>query len=134
MAKDAGDVVVARLLSSCEFCNAIKPAASIQILCRRGRDAVPVAVVTYLVFLEGIDNISAATLFERAGLFTNNFEGRLDFLFREPVSQLQSGIIAGWENVILGIKPEDDIDGRLLVIVLGSQAAGDDRQQDQTDC
>jgi hypothetical protein len=66
-------------------------------------------VVANVVTAECRDNILAPAIFQYTSQLTNNLEGPFHPLGGKEVRQAQGGVVAGREDEILRIKPENDI-------------------------
>src|SRR5262249_28277204 len=89
-------------------------------------DAVEVGMVTNFVALECRDHILAPAPLQGASLFADNFERCPNPFVTQEIGDTQGGIIAGRQDVVLGIEPENDIDPRCRLA--GGNGAGDRTQ------
>src|ERR1700740_2030532 len=71
--------------------------------------AVRVGVIADGMFLERGDDVGAMAALQRARFFANDLERCLNALFGEESGQPFGDVIAGRQNVVFGIEPEDDI-------------------------
>jgi hypothetical protein len=71
--------------------------------------AMKVGVIANIVTPERGDHILAAPLFQDPCFLPYDFEGGLDSLARQKVSQAQDCVVTGRENIIFGVEPEDNV-------------------------
>ena len=50
---------------------------------------------------------------------------------REEVGDVQGGVVAGRQEVVLGVEPEDDVDARLVGAGGAGQGSGQEQQGDE---
>ena len=72
---------------------------------------VKVRMEADIVLFERRDHVCPPSFFEHARLFADDLECGPDMTVGEHLRQSYAGIIIGREQVVFGIKPEDDIDG-----------------------
>ena len=110
--EDSFDVDSAGAFAADEFGDAVEEAGIGEIFGGSGMDGMKIGMEGDVVFFEGGDDISAASLFEDAGFFAYDFEGGADVASGEEIGEAFIGVIVGGEEVVFGVEPEDDIDAR----------------------
>jgi hypothetical protein len=86
----------------------MQPALS-QIFGRRRMHRMEVGVISNIVLLKCVDDISPPTFLEHARLFPHHLECRAHAPLCEHLTEPPRRIIIGRQQVILGIEPKDDI-------------------------
>src|SRR5207302_5173762 len=104
-AEDAFHIVITGLFAAIELSYAVVPAERGQVHRRRRMDAVPVRMKADLVFLERFDDVIAAAALEAAGPFADDLEDRADQFTGQETGEAQRRVIAGREDVVLGVEP-----------------------------
>ena len=110
--EDALDVGNAGAFAALELLRAFEKAQGQEVFGWSGMSAVEVGVEADGVFGEGIDDVLAAAAFEDAGFFADHLEGGVDTEGGEVGGDAQGGVVGGGLDVVLGIEPEDHVDGR----------------------
>src|SRR5260370_1070697 len=70
---------------------------------------MPVRVITNLVLFERIDHIGAAPAFQSPRFLSHDFESGPDILLCQKLSHTQRRVITRRQDVILGVKPQYDV-------------------------
>ena len=117
------DVGTASAFTAVELRHAFIPAQTREIHRRRRLGAVIVGVIADLVFLQGGDHVGSLALFQRARLLADDLEGGANALAGEEVGHLESGVVAGGQEVVFRVEPEDDVDLRLPLRLGGGGGA-----------
>ena len=73
-----------------------------------------IGVIADLVFLQCSDRVFAFALLQGAGLFADDLERGLDAFAAEKVGDVQGRIVAGGQQIVLGVEPQDDVNPRLV--------------------
>src|SRR5438093_1621425 len=69
-----------------------------------------VGMIADFVFLKGIDHVGALACFQRPRFLADDLESGAKAFITEKLGYFEGGIIAGRQDVILGVKPENHID------------------------
>ena len=107
--EDALDVIEAGLLAALELGDAVVPGEIRQIQRRRWLGAVEVGVIADLVLLERRDDIGPLALLQHPRLLADHLEGRTHAAGRQDLGDFLRGIVAGGQEVVLRVEPEDDV-------------------------
>ena len=96
---------------------------------RRRLHAVKIRVVADLVFLERVDDVGPPAAFQLASLFADDLERAADVLLRQEFGDVQGGIVASRQDIILRVEPEDDINRRCASPCHREEQPDDDEHQ-----
>ncbi len=103
--EDAFHIVQARFFPAVELGDTVIPAQVGQIHRRRRLHTVPTGMEADFVFFEGLDDVGPPAALEAQGAFADDLEHRPDQLTRQKARQAQGGIVAGRQEIVLGIEP-----------------------------
>src|SRR5258708_23353842 len=109
-AEDAFDILKAGLLPPVELGHPFVPIEPVKILGRAWLDAVKVGMVTDFMILESLDDVVAFSAFQSAGLFTDDLKRGSDAFLAEKVGDPKPGIVAGRQDVVFSVGPQDNVD------------------------
>jgi len=129
--EDSADIGSAGAFAADEFRDAVEEAAFSEVFGRGGMDGMIVGVKSDLMLAKSFDDIRPAALLQHSGLFADDFESRADLPLAEHFGETLSGIVIGGEEVIFGVEPEDDIDGRRSIVSGAEVRGGDEPEEDE---
>ncbi len=113
-AKDPPHVRRALPFATHKLAHAVQQSAVGQVFGRRGVDRMEVAVVADIVLAQRGNHIGSSTPLQYASLFAHDLERGANLPLREQFRQPLGGVIGGRQEVVLGVKPEDNVDPRSL--------------------
>ncbi len=112
LAENALDIGPPRPLAPIELAHAFVPAELRQIQGGTGLDAVPIGVITDLMFLQCRDRVRSLAPLQRSRFLANHLESRAHSFAAEEVRHMQRRVVTGRQEVILRVEPENHVDLR----------------------
>ena len=88
--------------------------------------ADPAPKVYVVLWFDTEDYLLPAAAFQGPRLFADDFEGGANAFAAEPVRDVQRRVVAGGEDVVFGVEPENDVDLRDI----GTAGRGDEEEDD----
>src|SRR5206468_5413681 len=108
-AEDALHVLPPRPLAAVELRDALVPVEVRAVHRRRRLRAVPVGGIADLVLLQRLDDVLALAGLQRARLVADDLERSADALLGEVGGDVQRGVVAGGQDVIFRVEPQQDV-------------------------
>src|ERR1019366_2975844 len=109
--EDALYIQRSRALAPLELGHALDISEIPEINRRGGWDAMEIGVIADVVQGEGPHHVPTPALLEYAGFFADDLESSANAESRQIARQMQGGVIGSGFHVILGVEPENDVDG-----------------------